>query len=436
MTCARIWHAALPRCRISSGQHVAVVVTEPVQARQQLLDLFHSAIAAVHGRTVVRQALLEQPLDDAVSVVALGKAAPAMLEGALEVLGARLQRALLVSKAGHADTDMPRDPRIEVLHGDHPVPGNNSLAAGRALLEFISRTPQQDTLLFLVSGGTSSLVEVPREDIGLDTLQHVNRWLLGSGLDICSVNAVRQALSAIKGGRLLDVLGTRAVRVLLMSDVPGDDPAIIGSGLLFPVASHPDSAALPDWLLDLLAGAEPVSTGRRRIEHRIIASAGMAQAAAAAQARELGCPARVMDRPLSGDVSAAAGMIAGALAAAGPGVLIWGGETTVVLPEQPGNGGRNQQLALCLVAQGLSGSVVLVAGSDGDDGNNGAAGATVDAGSRQRMLAHGCQPRDCLRRADAATCLTASGDLLVTGPTGTNVMDLVIGMKLPTPARP
>jgi len=407
-----------------------VTARDIAAARQWLLGLFRCAVAAVDGRAAVRGALSGNPLHGPVTAIALGKAAAAMLAGAVDALGTRLRRGLLVTKPGQPDADLVRDPRITCRYGDHPVPGSNSLAAGHALLDFIAATPEQEHLLFLLSGGTSSLVEVPRADIDLATLQYINSWLLASGLDIQAMNAVRQALSTLKGGRLLDYTGTRQVSALLMSDVPGDDPAVIGSGLLFPAAAAFDAAGLPDWLCELLAGATSVPVTGARVEHAIVASSSMAIAAAAAQARAAGCRVEVMPEPLCGDVARAAALIAATLAGTGPGIVLWGGETTVELPEQPGQGGRNQQLALMLVANGLEGSVVLAAGSDGDDGNNGAAGAVVDPGSLARMQAAGCGARDCLRRADAASCLGASDDLLVTGPTGTNVMDLVMAMKL------
>jgi glycerate 2-kinase len=401
-------------------------------ARQHLEASFRAALAAVDGRTVVRQYLAEHPPSGDVAVIAIGKAAAAMLAGARETLGGRLAGALLISKAGHFDASLAQDARITCLQGGHPLPDAHSLTAGTRLLQFLTGLPAGLPVLFLLSGGASSLVEVLPDGVSLELLRRANRWLLGSGLDIRAMNRVRQALSALKGGRLLAWLDDRPARALLISDVPGDDPAIIGSGPLYPQPGRatelPD---LPDWLV--LPATTDVQHMPGRIPHHVVASLAGALQAGADCARTLGYPARVMREPLAGPAETAARRIVRQLRASAPGICLWGGETTVVLPEQPGKGGRNQHLALAaaLALQGHPAILLLAAGTDGDDGSTPAAGAIVDSLTVSRAAARGFDAAGSLRRADAGSCLAAAGDVLVTGPTGTNVMDMVIGLRLP-----
>lgn len=403
--------------------------------RTDLLTCYHAALAAVQGADGVRRFLVARPLHGEVRAVAIGKAAAAMLEGAGGALGDRLRRALLITKAGHAPPE--RAANVTVIEAGHPYPDARSLAAGEQLLQFIAAAPAEAALLFLISGGTSSLVEVLPPQMPLDELQRLNRWLLGSGWDIRRMNALRKRLSAIKGGRLAAYLQGRRALQLLISDVPGDAPADIGSGLL--VADEVtaiDESALPGWLRSLLQRVPPAplpgQAAFATIETHIVASLDQALAAAAASARRLGYEVRLAPDRLTGDATAAGGRLAHTLLEGPAGVQLWGGETTVVLPAQPGRGGRNQQLALA-AAEVLAGHDklwLLAAGTDGSDGPGGDAGALVDGGTIARGELEELDAADCLRRADAGRFLEASGDLITTGPTGTNVMDVVIAMKV------
>lgn len=396
--------------------------------------VFRAALAATAGERCVADQLAAQPLSGPASVIALGKAASAMALGSASALGANLQRALVVTKPGHIPPRLLEDRRFCCLEAGHPLPDNGSLAAGRKLLDFIAATPPGERLLFLISGGTSSLVEVPRRGIGLGDLVRLNRWLLGSGLDIVAINRIRCAVSGIKGGKLLQHLGDRPATVLLISDVPGDDPAIIGSGLLMPsTGARPLPAGLPDWVGQLADSDDSgcrVSARRPALGHHIVARLQDALQAAERLAREQGYRGSIVDAALHGDAIAAGGQIADFLQRQDPGIWLWGGETTVCLPQQPGRGGRNQSLALAAAIglQDLTDCVLLAAGTDGTDGPGDAAGAIIDGGTLARG---GGRPAalEALRHADAGGFLAASGDLLVTGPTGTNVMDLVIGLK-------
>ena len=394
--------------------------------------MFQAGLDAVHGTSCVAAYLAQHPVARPTSIVAIGKAACAMSSGACHALGEQLQHGLLITKYGHLTPECLGNARLTCIEAGHPLPDAHSLAAGTALCDFLDGLPAGATVLFLISGGASSLVEVLPAGVSLEQLQRVNRWLLGSGLAVTEMNQVRQSLSRIKGGRLLERLRDRPALVLLISDVPGDDPAVIGSGPLCPRVDSPDPALpLPDWLVSLIATTRLQPGASGHVPHRVIASLDNALQAAAAHAARLGYRATLMDTRLAGDARATGEQLARQLQQQPPGIYLWGGETTVRLPKQPGRGGRNQQLALAAanVLSTANNCSLLAAGTDGTDGPTAAAGAIVDNGSSARIRAAGLDPVACLQRADAGSCLAASGDLLHTGPTGTNVMDLVIGLR-------
>lgn len=406
----------------------------PGRRRALSLRLYQAALEAVDGRRCVRQWLREHPLDGPVRAVAIGKAAAGMHAGAADALGGALQQSLLITRRGYAPAATAG---VEVIEAGHPLPDANSLRAGERLLAFLADGSGEARWLFLISGGASSLVEAPVAGVSLADLQHLNQWLLASGLPIAQMNALRRRLSRIKGGRLRGQLHGRVARCLLISDVPGDDPAVIGSGLLFPPAQEPalELAACPDWLQRLLTRAgvstpPPAPGPDTGIVAEIVAGLDRALDAAADAARAAGLPVQRAAGRLDGDAEATGQALAEALLRGGPGVYLWGGETTVRLPARPGQGGRCQHLALA-AARMLAGHdiTLLAAGTDGSDGSGEAAGACVDGGTLARGTLEGLDARTALAQADSGRFLAAAGDLLDTGPTGTNVTDLVIGIK-------
>ncbi len=399
--------------------------------RSDLLSLFQGALDQVAGRTVVGKVL--SGADEPCSVVAIGKAAEAMLLGALDARGEAVVDGLLISKAGHFDVVQAQYPRIECLEGAHPVPDERSLVAGQRLLEYLSELPADRPLLFLISGGTSSLVEVLPRGVGLEQLQQVNQWLLANGLPIDAMNSVRKSISLIKSGGLIPYVDQRPVELLLISDVPGDDPSVVGSGLLVPSQSHGLPAGLPDWILKLVPSkSEGKGEVRDDIIPRVIASLKLARQAAASLGKELGYAVTLSNAHIGGAVEVVGRRMALELDEGWPGLYIWGGEPVVQLPQNPGRGGRNQHLALT-VAEMIAGRediLFLSAGTDGGDGPGEDAGALVDGGTLGRGKRAGLSINECLQKADSGSFLGASGDLIHTGPTGTNVMDLMIGLKL------
>lgn len=406
--------------------------------RQHLLTIYQVAIEGVNGRRAVKRYFASHNFaDDAPCyLIAIGKAAASMVQGAFDQLGRRIERALVITRYDYGSELNMGDYPLELIEAGHPQPDENSLIAGQRLLTLLDKAPTNARFIFLISGGTSALVEQLPPTIDLTELQRVNRWLLGSGLAIDEFNQVRRALSLIKGGRLIPYLKGRAALNLLMSDVPGDDPAVVGSGLLVVQQNSCSQAVIdkmPAWLRHHLEVTTIDMGGvSAQIDTVVIAAPKDARRAAAVAAKALGYPVHCHDDFIAGDVMTAAQQLVNELNHCEPGIHIWSSETTVQLPNAAGQGGRCQQLALA-VAQAMSVDrqlVLLAAGSDGSDGginqHEADAGAMVDNGTIQRGQLAGFDAAIALEQANAGEFLEASGDLISTGPTGANVMDLII----------
>lgn len=403
--------------------------------RAMLLELYRTAVAAVEGRLCVGEALGGDPLDAA--VLAIGKAADAMFAGAIDAPGSRVDEALLVAGQGYADAPVAR-PRVVRLLGGHPVPDRSSLAAGTAVAGFLAGLPRGRPLLVLLSGGASSMVELLPAAVGLDDLAAVNAWLLASGRGIADMNAVRRHLSALKGGRMARLLDGRQTRLLVMSDVPGNALHDIASGPLSPVPADARGlpGGLPQWIEQLCSRAPPMPAEDdplfAAVTALIIADNARGRAAAQGACEALGVPVSDRSEPLAGDAGEAGRRIADQLRAGPSGVTLWGGETSVALPPEPGAGGRCQHLALAAALRlaGTDDCFLLAAGSDGHDGDGQAAGALIDGRTIERGVAADLDPSDCLARADSGRFLAASDDLMPAAATGTNVADFVFALKL------
>lgn len=405
--------------------------------RDILRQLFGAALRKVQGSRCVGDFLAANKVVGKVHMAAVGKASESMARGAMQSLGGQLVRGLVITKRGARSGPPPAGPRLTVLESAHPVPDQSSLDAGVALVDFVASVPSDDLLLLLVSGGASSLVEVPAEGIGLPDVQRLNRYLLGSGLDIHRCNALRISISRIKGGGLLKYFPGRDCLCLLISDVSTDDPSVIGSGLAFPKGPDRCVDDVPQWVADMAArgtahAGMPAAASPRI---HILASNTDALRAACDRAKELGLAPAQPAGILSGDAAHYGRAIGRQLRQAVPGLYLWGGETTVRLPPHPGRGGRNQHLALALAGElrPTDRISVLVSGTDGNDGEGSWSGAMVDGGTRNRGESAGADLERCLVEADSGRFLEASGDLFATGPTGTNVCDLVIALVRSSP---
>jgi len=400
--------------------------------RWLLFEAFAAGVQSVNGHDCVRRWLEANPLAGPVQVIAIGKAACAMARGARDALGPTLHDAFIVTKRGYAEPlSWP------VRETGHPLPDAASLEAGSALDSFISAMPPETVVLVLLSGGASALLEQLPAGITLTDLQRVNTWLLGSGLDIDTMNTVRKRLSLVKGGRLAQRLHPRPVFGLAISDVPDDDPRAIGSGPLSADDRPMEPGALPEFIRELVIHAAPLPAAGdpcfRNVRYEILARNSDARRAAVESCKRSGIPMVTDASAISGDAAQAGKRLAQVLLEADPGsAFVWGGETTVQLPDAPGRGGRCQALALsaAVTFAGHERLWLLAAGTDGSDGPGEDAGALVDGDSVTRGLTEGLDVSVAQTRADAGRFLEASGDLLQTGPTGTNVMDLVIGLRL------
>ncbi|MBW4050879.1 MAG: DUF4147 domain-containing protein [Proteobacteria bacterium] len=373
--------------------------------------MLQAGLEAVDGRGCVREALAARPPHPApVWAAAVGKAAASMALGAADALGSSLERVLVITPSAHLTPELLSRPGVEIRESAHPVPDERSLAAGRRLLDWVEDLPAAVAPLFLISGGASSLVEVLEPAVCLEELEQLSAGWLAEGIAIGEFNARRARMSRIKGGRLAAHLRGRAARALFISDVPGDDPAVIGSGLLGPAAGGAD-----------------------HIERQVVASVDRAIEGVAQAASQRGLTVACVHERFEGDATRLAARFTHELLVGNTQVRVWGGESTVRLPPHPGRGGRNQHLALAAARflPEYPELVLLAAGTDGTDGPTEAAGGLVDADTCARLALAGLDADDCLARADSGTALAAAGALVRTGPTGTNVADVVIGLKLP-----
>jgi glycerate 2-kinase len=448
-------------------------VPDPVSAAERrstaspaalLSELYTVATAAVDpGPALARRLHGLEPPRRAPWVIALGKAAVPMARAAVETLATRGREpagGLVVPPAAAAAPH----PSLQVVPGDHPEPGPRSLAAAGALAGVAARASRGDEVWVLLSGGTTSLIGAPVEGITPGELTTLYNLLLGSGLDITAMNRIRKRFSRWGAGRLALALAPAPVRVYVVSDVIGDDLASIGSG---PCVPDPSTAGEVRALLersglweripqsarrhvsDASAGAraetpKPGDQAFARVTLELIASNGLALEAAAKRAAELGLVPVLSDTPLAGEASAAGTSVAATLLQdyAASDIpqrrrgrcRIWGGETTVTLGSvPPGLGGRCQELALAaarVLAGVPDGVALLAAGTDGRDGPTDAAGAIVDGRTWAAIEAEGRDPARDLAAHDAYRALDAAGVLLRPGLTGTNVMDVVIGVCL------
>ena len=379
--------------------------------RQLLLELFQAGVSSVDGRRCTAEALRSPAAVAAprVWMAAVGKAASAMALGAFDALGTSLERVLLITKDGHVSPAARLLPGVEIHESAHPLPDARSVAAGERLLNWTQDLPAEVEPLFLISGGASSLVEALAAGVTLDELKRLHDVGIASGIGIAELNENRSRLSRIKAGRLTAELRGRRARALFISDVPGDDPAVIGSGLLGPAAGGAADA----------------------VERTVIASIDRAVAAAAALAQARGFSVRAPRERFDDDVRRLAVRFTHELDLYPEAVHVWGGESVVRLPPHPGQGGRNQHLALAAarIIAGRADLLLLAAGTDGTDGVTEDAGALVDGDSCGRIALAELDVERCLNEADSGSALASSGDLIHTGPTGTNVGDLVIGLK-------
>jgi len=378
-----------------------VSVKSSEKRKQALITIWNAAVAAVSGQAAVEKAIADDSDFRPDLVIAVGKAAVGMCRGALNSLEGP-HEAIVVTKYEHTDDDIRSREGVTLIESGHPIPDQHSLDAGIALLNRVQSMPGGSRLLLLVSGGASALAEALPTGMTLEDLQVVADEMISTGKTIGEINNRRKQTSLIKDGRLLARFNGAEIRVYAISDVEGDSISTIGSGI-----GDCHRAVV-------------------KATSSIIASNQIARCRAVETAQALDLEVQQNQETLYDDVFKLAPQIGARLRDAKPGVYIWGGEPTIMLPDKPGQGGRNQSLALAISEYllGIDNVTLLVAGTDGTDGPTSAAGGLVDGNTFARADA----ARVALEKADAGRYLEQQGSLFVTGPTNTNVMDLVIAI--------
>ena len=434
--------------------------------RDAILAVLRASLAAVDPGSVVRQhvRLKEQRLYvgdreyelgqvGKMWVVGGGKAAVPMAAALWDVLGERIAGGVVVTKYGHVDPDLDTG-SVEVIEAGHPLPDENGVAGARQMAGLLQRVSEHDLVLAVISGGGSALLTLPAGDLALDDLQATTQLLLRSGATIVELNAVRKHLSQIKGGGLARLAGGARIAGLVLSDVVGDPLHVIASG---PISADPATFA-DAWdvlarreLLDQVAAAvrarlqagcngeipetpKPGDVLFDRIQTTIVGSNRLAARAGVKEGLGQGLNMLLLSTYVEGEAREVA-RVASALAkelvyhdqpVGRPACLIWGGETTVTV-RGDGQGGRNQELALAaaLALEGLPDVVLVALGTDGTDGPTDAAGAVATGETIARAEALGLDARAYLQDNDAYPFFDGLDDLIRTGPTGTNVNDLL-----------
>jgi glycerate 2-kinase len=419
---------------VATGSHAA--------PRADLRRLFDAAVHAVSAE-VAMPAQIPLSTHGRTVVIAVGKGAAAMMKVARRRAGGRAIEGLVVTRHGHLPTDAGDLAGVEVIEAGHPYPDEHSVRAAHRALAMASTLEAGDKLLVLLSGGGSALLAAPTSGLELGDKQAITRALLQSGATIEEINRVRKHLSQIKGGRLAVAAGHAAVTTWIISDVPGDDPSYVSSG---PTVGDTSSLEMAREILDrygieaptavteaLLDPANetpaPDSLGLAGADTVVVARARDALAAAARLARELGYQVTDLGDQLQAEarhLGASHAALSRRLAQDGVRrAIISGGETTVTVVNKQGKGGRNLEylLGLAITLAGEPGIHALACDTDGIDGTEDAAGAVIGPDTLPRAAALGLDPAAYLARNDAYLFFERLGDLVVTGPTLTNVND-------------
>ena len=432
------------------------------QARKDALTIFHAGVKAVdpvhaiknHLRSdgdwlFVGELIYDLSNFNRISVIGAGKASAAMARGVEETLGEKINSGTIITKYDHA---VSLD-KVRIVEAGHPVPDEEGYRGAQKIVHFLASMNEKDLVFFLISGGGSALLPFPYEGLILEDKQCVTKILLEVGANIQEINTLRKHLSQVKGGRLAKIANPATLISLILSDVIGDDLDSIASGPTVPdrstfrdcvdiVEKYQITDRLPSVIMDIFNKGirgeiedtpEAGDPAFERTQNLIIGSNIKAVEEAAKKATELGYNTLILSTFIEGETRDVAGVhaaIAKEILSSGnpierPACVISGGETTVTI-RGGGKGGRNQEfsLAAAMDIDGLENVVLLSAGTDGTDGPTDAAGAISDGETVARARKLGMDPSHYLRENDSYHFFEALGDLILTGPTFTNVMDL------------
>ena len=406
--------------------------------RQHADRIVEKSIAAVLPDSAVERALEGADFPGRVILVAVGKAAWRMAHAAHGKLGSRISGGIVITKYGHSLGPIGN---LEMREAGHPVPDENSYRATLEALELVNGLKEQDTVLFLLSGGGSALFELPL--IPAEELQEITGQLLASGAGIVEINTIRKRLSAVKGGRFGRFCAPGKIFSVVLSDIVGDPLDMIASGPAVPDSSTCQAAWKIVQKFDLKLSEKVenclnLETPKKldNVTTRVTGSVGGLCAAAAEAARELGYEPHILTEELVCEAKDAGKMLAETASAHyGQGKMlafIAGGETAVKVLGT-GKGGRNQELALSAAAgiEGMEGVCIFSIGSDGTDGPTDAAGGYADGTTAEKLRRQGMEIDAVLKNNDAYHALRSCGGLIITGPTGTNVNDVAVLLMTP-----
>ncbi len=377
--------------------------------KNEIKALYLQSLASFSGQKLVFHYLQQHPKIQASYFIAIGKSADAMLKGVLR-LNPDFQSALIISKINHISPEIKTHPKITAIESAHPVPDQSSLDAGDALLCYLQKIPPKSAILFLISGGTSSLVEVLIEGQNLTSLQQQTQQLLANGSTIFTLNQQRKKHSKIKNGGLWHYLTGQKVHCILISDVENNDPTIIGSGLLFDKQRQYLHYTDFNW--------------------KIVATNQKFLAQCALNAEKKGFHIHICPSFLNMSTIKASQICLEQLRQNPNKLHFWGAETTVILPKKRGKGGRNQHLALTMALEIKKEESIflLVASTDGEDGCTTSAGAFISPALIQTSLP--VEMQKYLQEANSNAFFKKYKALIETPNTGTNIMDIVIGIKI------
>jgi len=423
-------------------QQAALAAVEPAAAVRRHVQRENDALVVAGRRYDLRDY-------ERVFVVGGGKAAAPMAAAIAEILGDRLTAGAIVTKYGHTipNPQFPNSPIPQIIEAGHPVPDENSVRGAQAVARLAQQATERDMVICLVSGGASALLTLPVPGLALADLQALTGALLRSGATINELNTARKHLSRIKGGNLARLAAPATLVTLVLSDVVGDPLDVIASG---PTVPDPTTVAEAREVLARYGIEETRFLGKNLVsfqetpkpgdpifedaQHVIVGSNRLAALAAVEKARQLGFNTLLLSTYIEGEArevarvaaALAKGMRAHADPLPPPACLVWGGETTVTMRGE-GKGGRNQELALAaaLALDGWPGILMMALATDGTDGPTDGAGAVVTGETVARARALGLDARSALEANDSYPFFYALGDLLRTGPTGTNVNDLL-----------
>jgi len=375
------------------------------EAKETITKIWYEAVKHAKGERAVQTVLKNTSIPKPDQILAIGKAAPSMMKAAITHFQSEQApiNGLVITKYNHSE-DLP--PHIKQYECSHPIPDEKSLEAGQAALNLVSSMQEETHLLLLISGGASSVAEVLKEGCQLKDLLALNTELLKSGADIETINTKRKSLSKIKGGKLLSNFKGKSMNVLAISDVPNGNLEILGSGI---------------------GSGHLINKEQTNYQSLLAATNETARQKAEMVAKQSGLEVIENSECLYDDIIPLSEALSERLKNGPKGIYIWGGEPTVKLPENPGQGGRNQALGLLLAKhiQGEDNIAILVAGTDGTDGPTNAAGAIIDGNT----FSNESSALNAIKNANATPYLKSQDALFTSGPTGTNVMDLIIALK-------